>query len=192
MTNSDFLKGTSLFLVGMMGAGKSTTGQVLAQHLGYRFFDTDTLVEKAVGLSIPEIFAEQGEATFRQLETQVLAQLSAYTRLVVATGGGVVTQRMNWSYLQQGVVIWLDVPLNLLQQRLQADTQRPLLQRPDWPQTLQALLEQRLPLYSQADLRVTVAAGEEEGAIAPRILDLLYQRVEADRADRPSPPEYPA
>jgi shikimate kinase len=184
MTNSEFLKGTNLYLIGMMGAGKSTTGQLLAQQLGYRFFDTDALIEKAVGQSIPEIFESQGEVAFRQLETQVLSQLSAYTRLVVATGGGIVTQRMNWSYLQHGVVIWLDVPLNLLEQRLQGDTGRPLLQRPDWPQTLQTLLSQRQPLYAQADLRLTVAAGEGEDAIAARILDRLRQRVEEDRQER--------
>lgn len=186
MTNFD-LKGTSLYLVGMMGAGKSTTGALLAKQLGYQFLDTDTLIEKAVGITIAEIFATQGEESFRELETQVLAQLSAYTRLVVATGGGIVTRQMNWSYLQHGVVVWLEVPLNLLQQRLQGDTQRPLLQQEDWPQTLQVLLEQRQSLYAQADLRVTVAAGEDETAIATRILELLEQRIEADRQARPLP-----
>lgn len=187
MTNSDFLKGSNLYLIGMMGAGKSTTGAVLAKQLGYQFLDTDTLVEKAVGLTIAEFFATEGEEAFRQLESQVLSQLSAYTRLVIGTGGGIVTQQMNWSYLQNGVVIWLDVPLNLLQQRLQGDTQRPLLQQEDWPQTLKTLLEKREPLYAQADLRVTVAAGEDEGAIATRTLDLLQQRIEADRQARQLP-----
>lgn len=187
MTRSDFLKGVNLYLIGMMGAGKSTTGQALANALGYRFFDTDTLIETAVGQTISEIFETQGEAAFRQLETQVLSQLAAYKQLVVATGGGIVTQQMNWSYLQHGVVVWLDVPLNLLMQRLQGDTQRPLLQRPDWPQTLEALLEQRLPLYSQADVRVTATAGEDEAAIATRTLELLRQRVEHDRSERPQP-----
>ncbi|MBD0337485.1 MAG: shikimate kinase [Cyanobacteria bacterium Co-bin13] len=184
MTNADFLKGTNLYLIGMMGAGKSTTGKRLAQGLGYRFFDTDALIEKAVGQSVAEIFETQGEEAFRGMETQVLSQLAAYTRLVVATGGGIVTQQMNWSYLQHGVVIWLDVPLNLLEQRLQGDVGRPLLQRPDWPQTLQALLSQREPLYAQADLRLTVAAGEDEDAIAARLLTLLQQRVEEDRQER--------
>ncbi|MBD0267718.1 MAG: shikimate kinase [Cyanobacteria bacterium Co-bin8] len=184
MTNSDFLKGTNLYLIGMMGAGKSTTGMRLARDLGYRFFDTDALIEKAMGQSVAEIFEDQGEADFRQMETQVLSQLAAYTRLVVATGGGIVTQQMNWSYLQHGVVIWLDVPLNLLEQRLQGDAGRPLLQRPDWPQTLQTLQSQREPLYAQADLRLTVAAGEDEGAIATRLLTLLQQRVEEDQQER--------
>ncbi|HEY9764246.1 MAG TPA: shikimate kinase [Trichocoleus sp.] len=186
MTNFD-LKGTNLYLIGMMGAGKSSTGALLAKQLGYQFLDTDTLIEKAVGMTISELFATQGEESFRQMETQVLSQLSAYTRLVVATGGGIVTQQMNWSYLQHGVVVWLDVPLDLLQQRLQGDTQRPLLQQEDWPQTLQKLLEQREPLYAQADLRVTVAPGEDEAAIATRTLELLQARIEADQQSRPHP-----
>lgn len=188
MTNADFLQGTNLYLIGMMGAGKSTLGKQLAATLGYCFFDTDLLIEAATGQSVAEFFAADGEAAFRQLETDTLAELAPYTRLVVATGGGIVSQPANWSYLQHGVVIWLDVPLNLLQQRLQNDTQRPLLLQPDWPQTLERLLSQRLPLYSQADLRVAVAAGEGETAVCDRILTLLRQRVEADRLARPEPP----
>jgi shikimate kinase len=188
MTNADFLQGTNLYLIGMMGAGKSTLGKQLAAALGYCFFDTDLLIEAATGQSLAEYFAAEGEAAFRQLETDALAELAPYTRLVVATGGGIVGQPVNWSYLQHGIVIWLDVPLNLLQQRLQSDTQRPLLQQPDWPQTLERLLSQRLPLYSQADLRVEVAAGETEAAICDRILSLLRQRIEADRLARPEPP----
>ncbi|MEM9512829.1 MAG: shikimate kinase, partial [Cyanobacteria bacterium P01_E01_bin.48] len=79
----------------MMGAGKSTLGGLLAQHLNYQFFDTDTLVETASGQTISDLFAREGEATFRDWETQVLTQLSAYTRLAIATGGGIVERRQN-------------------------------------------------------------------------------------------------
>lgn len=82
----NLLKDVSLYLVGMMGSGKSTVGQVLAQRLDYRFFDTDTLIERATGQSIPAIFATAGEVAFRQLESQVLAELSPYKRLAIATG----------------------------------------------------------------------------------------------------------
>jgi shikimate kinase len=112
------LKGLNLYLVGMMGAGKSSTGAALAQGLGYQFFDTDSVLEAAAAQTIPEIFAQQGEAAFRQLETQVLAELSAYQRLVIATGGGIVSRPENWSYLHHGIVVWLDVPLAVLKQRL--------------------------------------------------------------------------
>ena len=89
------LNGTNIFLIGMMGAGKSTVGKLLAQKLGYNFLDTDPLIEKCAGKSIPEIFAKDGEETFRDLEQQVLSQVSAYTRLVVATGGGIVMRSLN-------------------------------------------------------------------------------------------------
>ncbi|MEB3314526.1 MAG: shikimate kinase, partial [Cyanobacteriota bacterium] len=111
------------------------------------------------------------------LETAVWAQISAYPRLVVATGGGIVTQPQNWSYLHHGIVVWLDVPLQLLQQRLAGDRQRPLLQRPDWPATLADLWAQRQPLYAQADIQVTVAAAEKTGIIVDRILALVDQRI---------------
>ncbi|MEN9232336.1 MAG: shikimate kinase, partial [Thermostichus sp. DG02_5_bins_236] len=79
------LQGVNLYLIGMMASGKSTLGVELAAQLGFQFFDTDVLVEQVAGCPIPDLFAKQGEAYFRDLETQVLAQLSSYTRLVIAT-----------------------------------------------------------------------------------------------------------
>ncbi|MBU6228983.1 MAG: shikimate kinase [Cyanobacteria bacterium REEB459] len=175
------LQGLNLYLIGMMGAGKSTTGQGLAQALEYQFFDTDTLAEQVSGEAIANIFQQQGETAFRQLETEVLAQLSAYQGLVVATGGGIVTQPANWSYLHHGVVIWLDVPLPLLHQRLQGDQSRPLLHQPDWFATLAHLLEQRQPLYAQADVRVTVQPEDSVEAIVNRILRLVDESIRPDR-----------
>jgi shikimate kinase len=125
MTMIERLQGINIYLIGMMGAGKSSTGTQLAERLGYRFFDTDVVLEAAIGQTIPSIFEHQGEAAFRELETQVLAELSAYKQLVIATGGGIVTQPMNWSYLHHGVVVWLDVPIALLEQRLTGDRGRP-------------------------------------------------------------------
>ncbi len=180
MTLTERLQGTNLYLIGMMGAGKSSTGTALAQVLGYQFFDTDAVLEAAAGRTIPEIFAEEGEAAFRQQETEVLAQLSAYRRLVIATGGGIVTQRQNWSYLHHGIVVWLDVPLAVLEQRLAGETGRPLLQRPDWRQTLADLVEQRQPLYAQADVRMPVGAEDSVEAIAAQILSLVDERLRTD------------
>jgi len=82
MTLTDRLNGINLYLIGMMGAGKSSTGAVLAQALGYQFFDTDAVVEAAAGQTVAKIFDRQGEAAFRQMETNVLAELSTYRRLV--------------------------------------------------------------------------------------------------------------
>lgn len=176
-TNSDLLRGTNLYLIGMMGAGKSTLGTAMAAQLGYRFLDTDTLIEQVAGKSIPAIFATSGEAAFRALESEVLRQIAPYTRLVVATGGGIILRSENWGHLRNGVIVWLDVALAELQQRLQGDEQRPLLQRADWPQYLAHLLEQRRELYAQADIRLGVKAGDSVAVLCDRLTALLEERV---------------
>ena len=168
------LRGTSLYLVGLMGAGKSSTGRALAEALGYRFFDTDALVEQAAGQSITQIFATEGEGAFRAIETQVLAQLAAYKRLVVATGGGIVTQQQNWGYLRHGLVVWLDPDLTTIIDRLRADpaeiAQRPLLQTPDPVAELAALRDRRSPQYAQADVHLAIAPDESPAQIADRAI----------------------
>jgi shikimate kinase len=169
------LKGVNLYLIGMMGAGKSTLGKRLAQQLGYRFADTDAVIEQAAGQSVSEIFAASGEATFRELETEVLGQLAAYQRMAIATGGGIILQRKNWSYLRHGIVVWLDVPIEDLCDRLQHDTTRPILQGVDLRQKLQTLLDQRQTLYAQADVRITVGKNEAPEPLAHRVLAEIQQ-----------------
>ncbi|MFM7085963.1 MAG: shikimate kinase [Cyanobium sp.] len=182
------LQGVNLYLVGMMGAGKSAVGRPLAEALGYRFIDADTVVEQAAGRPIPEIFASEGETGFRALETAVLDRIAGWHSLVVATGGGVVSQPVNWGHLQQGVVIWLDAPADLLLQRLQADpTPRPLLAGEDPAGRLTALLEQRRPLYAQADLSVLQQPGDDPAAVAGRVLASLPSILR----ERSLPPEAP-
>jgi shikimate kinase len=168
------LQGINLYLVGIMGAGKSAVGRPLAEALGYRFFDADTLLEQVAGRAIPEIFASDGEEGFRELETMVLNQLAGWHSLVVATGGGVVTRPENWGHMRQGAVVWLDAGEPLLLRRLQADpTPRPLLASPDPAGRLAELLNQRRPLYAQADLRLEQREGESPGAVALRLLEAL-------------------
>jgi shikimate kinase len=140
---TNLLKGVNLYLIGMMGVGKTTVGKLLAQEIGYRFVDTDEIIVKAAGKSINEIFTENGEADFRQLESDVLAQVCAYTKLIVATGGGIVMQQQNWGYLHHGLVVWLDVPIQIILKRLAEDNTRPLLQNADPQGKLSLLLEQR-------------------------------------------------
>lgn len=171
MTNP--LQGVSVYLIGMMGAGKSTVGKQLAAQLGYQFFDTDTVIEQLAQQPISQIFATSGEPAFRELETQVLAELSTYKKLVIATGGGIVLNRMNWSYLQHGLVVWLDVPVEQLYDRLKQDTTRPLLQVADPQQHLQTLLNQRRSLYAQADITLTGQGDETPEQVAQQILDLI-------------------
>ncbi|MGC1308493.1 MAG: shikimate kinase [Phormidesmis sp.] len=200
--NADFLKKTNLYLIGMMGAGKTTIGRKLAKRLNYRFLDTDALIEQSADKPISEIFATAGEAAFRALETQVLAQVCAHTGLVVATGGGIVTQQMNWSYLHHGVVIWLDVPIVTLVSRLSDDTSRPLLQQDDLSRPLlkeseatrltpedpedvelsnrlESLMAQRADLYAQADIRIAYE-GRSVGKTCDRIITALQQNLRPD------------
>lgn len=177
--NADFLKKTNLYIVGMMGAGKTTIGKKLANRLGYKFLDTDALIETTAGQPITDLFAREGEAAFRQLESSVLSQVSAYTNLVVSTGGGIVTQPMNWSYLRHGVVIWLDVPVPVLVSRLSGDTSRPLLTGVDLTTKLETLLTERGELYDQADVHIPYE-GRSVGKTCDRIVTALKHNIRPD------------
>ena len=169
------LAGRSLYLIGMMGSGKSSTGRPLAQRLGYGFVDADAVIEQVAGCTIPEIFQRDGEQGFRSIETQVLSAISQRHSLVVATGGGMVIRSENWGMLHQGIVIWLDVEREQLLARLQADqTERPLLQQPDPAATIDALFNERRPLYAEADLTVVIQ-NETPELVADGILQLLPQ-----------------
>ncbi|MDM7954415.1 MAG: shikimate kinase [Cyanobium sp. CZS 25K] len=166
------LDGLNIYLVGMMGAGKSAVGRPLAEALGYRFIDADDALAEAAGRPIAEIFASEGEPGFRALETAVLNGIASWHSLVVATGGGVVTRPENWGHMRQGVVVWLDAPAAELLRRLSADpTPRPLLDGPDPAARLEALLSDRRALYAQADL--VVPQQGLPAAVARQVLDAL-------------------
>jgi len=167
------LGGRSIYLIGMMGSGKTSTGRPLAERLGYGFVDADAVIEQAAGCSIAEIFQRDGEPEFRALEKQVLNSISQRHSLVVATGGGVVTQKENWGLLHSGIVVWLDVIQEQLLKRLHADTTvRPLLQTADPEAALNKLLAERKALYAEADLTVVIN-DEPPEAVADGIVQLL-------------------
>jgi shikimate kinase len=179
------LGGRSLYLVGMMGSGKSTTGRPLAERLGYGFVDADAVIEQVAGCSISEIFERDGEEEFRNLETQVLRSISERHSLVVATGGGIVTRSQNWGMMHQGIVIWLDVERGQLLQRLQQDaSQRPLLLGSDPVETVDAILKQRRPLYDEADLTVVIESETPE-VVADGIIQLLPKLIKDPPKERP-------
>jgi shikimate kinase len=167
---NNVLKGINVFLIGMMGAGKTTVGRLLADKLGYRFVDTDALIERVAGKTINQIFAEDGEDAFRELEAQVLSEISAYTKLTIATGGGIILRQLNWSYLHHGLIIWLDAPVNVLVERLQNDNTRPLLQETDPEQALQKLLDQRRKLYAEADLHIPIKGSDTPEQLVSQII----------------------
>jgi shikimate kinase len=166
------LQGLNIYLIGMMGAGKSTISRLLAERLEYKFIDTDRSIEKIARQSVTEIFQTAGEVEFRQLETQVLAEISAYTRLVVATGGGIAIKLENWNHLQQGLVIWLDTSVDVLTNRLKDDTTRPLLNTA--PSELHAkltqILAERRDRYAAADLQIPITAHVPPNEVVDRIL----------------------
>ncbi|KAL5207257.1 hypothetical protein ABZP36_031692 [Zizania latifolia] len=160
-----YLNGRCIYLVGMMGSGKSTVGKIMSEVLGYSFFDSDKLVEQAVGMpSVAQIFKVHSEAFFRDNESSVLRDLSSMRRLVVATGGGAVIRPVNWKYMKKGLSVWLDVPLEALARRIAkvGTTSHPLLNKPSGdPYTmafskLSMLAEQRGDAYANADVRISL------------------------------------
>ena len=135
----------------MPGSGKSTVGRQLARRLGLPFFDSDAVIEQRLGCSIREYFAREGEAAFRDVEQQVLAELAAGPHAVVATGGGAVLREANRDLMRQaGRVIYLRSSPEDLHRRLRHDTQRPLLQVADPMGKLRTLHAERDPLYREA------------------------------------------
>lgn len=185
---NDLLQGTSVFLVGMMGSGKSTVGRLLAHQLGYRFYDSDIVIERVAGKTIKQMFADDGEESFRQLESQVLSELSAQIKSIIATGGGIVMRQLNWSYLHHGLVIWLDAPVDVLIDRLREDTNRPLLQQENPAQTLKNILDQRRNLYAEADLHIRISAEDTPEQIVSRIITAIPTVLKSP-AIAPCPPK---
>ena len=156
-TLKEKLGGRNIFLIGMMGSGKSQTGPNLAKMINYAFVDTDDVIEKATKVSISKIFESEGENAFRDLEKQVLKEISQHHSLVIATGGGLVTLPENWGVLHQGIVIWLDLDLKRSLKRLESDEKkRPLLFERNLSRTFSQLYESRKPIYSESDLRIEV------------------------------------
>ncbi len=156
-TLKEKLGGRNIFLIGMMGSGKSQTGPVLAKMINYAFVDTDDVIEKASKQSISSIFEKDGEKVFRDVEKKVLKEISQHHSLVIATGGGLVTLPENWGILHQGIVIWLDLDLKRSIKRLESDQKRrPLLLEDNLADNFSQIYESRKPIYLESDLRIEV------------------------------------
>lgn len=155
MAFSADLESRHFALVGLMGAGKTSVGRLLAARLGLPFHDSDENVAHAAGLSIEELFVHQGEPAFRALERSALARLLAGERSVIATGGGAITEADTRDALRKrAFTIWLDASPAVLAHRLAGSSERPLLAQGDPEAILDRLAEQRRPFYAAADLRV--------------------------------------
>lgn len=156
----------SLVLIGFMGAGKSTVGRALTSLSGLPLVDLDALIVEQQGRSIPAIFAEQGEATFRRYETEALRSLSDAGPIVLATGGGVVGHQENWQLMRRlGPVIYLRASWETLRARLVGSTDRPLATAERAEADVKGLLQQRVPLYEQADLIIDTDGREVDDVV---------------------------
>jgi shikimate kinase len=161
-----------VFLIGFMGAGKSTTGRALARRQGALFWDVDERVEASLRLSVAEIFRQRGEAAFRAEEARQLAAAAAFPSIVIATGGGTFVQPANRALIKQlGVSIFVDPPWGEVLRRLPGKrAERPLFLSPE--QAFE-LYTSRLPHYRLADMTVRPEPGEDAEALAGRIVMLL-------------------
>jgi shikimate kinase len=140
----------NIFLVGPMGAGKSTVGRQLSKALRKRFIDSDKTIEERTGASISLIFDVEGEGGFRRREKAIIDELTALTEIVLATGGGAVLDESNRANLMsRGFVVYLQAPVDLLVERTSRDRSRPLLQSEDTRTRVTELLAERDPIYRQ-------------------------------------------
>ena len=150
----------SIVLVGLMGAGKSSIGRRLGAGLGCPFVDADREIEKAAGCTIEEIFERHGEAAFRDGERRVIARLLHDPRQVLAAGGGAfMDPRTRTAIRQRGVSVWLRADLDLLVSRTGRRNNRPLLKGKDRRVILQGLIDERYPVYAEADVAVDIDDG---------------------------------
>ena len=162
----------NIVLIGPMGAGKSTVGRLLAARLGCAFTDTDHLIEDRCGADIPWIFDVEGEAGFRLRETHILETLQDQTGLVIATGGGIVTQPGNLPLLKSlGQVIYLTASIEQLFSRTRKDRRRPLLQVADPRAQVEALFRARDPIYREVADWVLDTSGRGSKWVAQRIFE---------------------
>lgn len=165
----------NIFLVGPMGAGKSTIGRQLAQQLNMDFIDTDAEIEQRAGADIGWIFDVEGEQGFRKREERIIGELTQRQGIVLSTGGGSVMSKENRNYLSaRGIVIYLETTVEKQYQRTQRDKKRPLLQDVEDPrQVLEELAKVRNPLYEEiAD--ITLPTDEQSAKVmANQIIDLI-------------------
>ena len=173
----------SIYLIGPMGAGKTTMGRQLAKKLHLDFFDSDRVIEERTGATIPLIFELEGEAGFRQREQLVIDELTQKTNIVLATGGGAVLRAENRQHLKsRGTVIYLHSDIAHLMERIRHDKNRPLLQTPDPEAKLRELMKQREPLYRES-AHITINTGDVSiRAAIQAILDRLKNHQQQTQA----------
>ena len=166
--------GGHIYLVGMMGAGKTTVGKALARRLERRFIDTDKLLVERTGAPVATIFEVEGEAGFRRREAALLQELAHESDCVVATGGGAILDPANRGAMREsGTVVYLRARVDHLWERTRHDASRRLLANDDPRGTLERLLAQRDPLYREAAHVIVDTGSQSAATILQRVLDAL-------------------
>ena len=167
------LAGRPLVLVGMMGAGKTTVGRRLAARLNRQFLDSDEEIEKAAQMSIPEIFEQRGEPEFRAGETRVIARVLKDAGIVLATGGGAFVNEETRALVKgEAISIWLKAEADILFERVSRRSNRPLLKTANPRATLEKLIEDRYPIYAEADVTV-VSRDVPQDVVAGDVIDAV-------------------
>ena len=171
----------NLVLVGLMGAGKSAIGRIVAQQLGLSFVDTDTEIERVSRMSISELFAAYGEEEFRALETRVIKRLLRTGPRVVSTGGGAFINEKTRKQIERGgLSVWLNADLDVLWERVNKRDHRPLLKTENPKQTLKDLMDKRYPIYALADITVQSRDVRKE-VIANEVLTSVIEHIGKDK-----------
>jgi len=174
--NTNIRLSKPIVLVGLMGAGKSTIGRRLASALGLSFVDSDHEIVEAAGCSIADIFETYGEAIFRDLEQRVLLRLVSSEPCVIATGGGAfINQTIREAIKEKSTSVWLRADLDVLLERVSRRDTRPLLKTGDKGAILSKLMEERYPIYAQADISIDSNAGLHE-TVVESIVEAVRQR----------------
>ncbi|MCL6285519.1 shikimate kinase [Ruegeria sp. 2012CJ41-6] len=167
----------TVVMVGMMGAGKTAVGRALAQRLAVPFLDSDAEIESAANMTIPEIFARDGEPFFRSKESQVISRLLEEERGILSTGGGAFLSESNRAIISaRGVSVWLNAELGVLWNRVKHKDTRPLLRTDDPHATLAALYQARVPLYAKSDLSVVSDGEAAIEQMVDRVIGVLETR----------------
>ena len=162
----------NIYLIGLMGAGKTTIGRQLAKALKVPFYDSDKAIEESTGVDIPTIFEFEGEEGFRDREQKMIQQLTEMDGIVLATGGGAILREQNRKALKEhGFIVYLQCSVDRILERTRRDTQRPLLQTENPRERLESLFKQREPLYlACADYKIDTGSMQSKAAVN-RILE---------------------
>jgi len=174
------LAGRPLVLVGMMGAGKTTVGRRVANRLGRQFRDSDEEIERAAQMTIPEIFEQRGEPEFRAGETRVIARVLKEEGVVLATGGGAFVHPDTRTLMKaEAVTVWLKAEADILFERVSRRSNRPLLKTANPRATLEKLIEDRYPIYAEADVTV-ISRDVPQDVVASDVVDAVLAHLKRE------------